>query len=241
MPDSPDFNKYQPGSVRFSLQDLGELAVRLGSFHIADRRGELIFSDDIRGGLAGWSVAIGGTGASVSVVAGVRLHNKFSILLTGGSTSTKAALISTFIPVTQRSKIGFETALQIGNNLDTITGELDYFSSIVNYTAQFRIDRVNHLLQLLDEFGAWITPYPFSLNSLTSGSICNLKLVFDILTGKYVRLILNGLEVDISAYGMSDPGSSVENTFRILYDARSAGAFNGACYVNHVIVTANEP
>jgi len=52
MPDAPDWYKYLPGSDRYILEDMGELAARLRSPITYDRRGEVLYFDMMEHGLA---------------------------------------------------------------------------------------------------------------------------------------------------------------------------------------------
>ncbi|GAG01299.1 unnamed protein product, partial [marine sediment metagenome] len=65
--DMPDDYKWLPGSTRFPLSDIGELAVRLGSLCSYDRRGEVIFIDDFGHGVNGYVLSHVGTGGKILV------------------------------------------------------------------------------------------------------------------------------------------------------------------------------
>ena len=51
----PDYGTQGPVSTVHSIQDLGELAVRLGSIVTFDRRGNVLWLDGFDSGIGAWS------------------------------------------------------------------------------------------------------------------------------------------------------------------------------------------
>ena len=85
----PDFGMYAAESVVAGLSDMAELAVRLGSISIFDRRGKVIDFDDFEGVLLKWR-AVGAGLATAKFSSASAKSGSQSILL-----NVKAALPST--------------------------------------------------------------------------------------------------------------------------------------------------
>ena len=111
MPDVPDYSKYGLGSVKFSVQDLGELAVRMGSGNIVDKRGEVVAWDDFRHGLSHWTTAVFGAGSSVTLTNDGRMQSPYRVKLHTGTIASSYALIQRNLPFIHGKRYGIEVIL----------------------------------------------------------------------------------------------------------------------------------
>ena len=88
----PDYGGAAPLATVYTLQDLAELAARLGSIDVFDRRGNVLLLDDFESGIKKW--LFGGTGSySAGWICDRAEHGGFclSIQTEGAATSLVSA------------------------------------------------------------------------------------------------------------------------------------------------------
>ncbi len=241
MPDSPDYSKYLPGSVRFSLQDMGELAVRLGSIDTYDRRGEVVLLDDGSNGLGGYSVLppsgivgafvttelAGKGGYSIHIVTGAVADDYFELLK------------QTPMPVSKRN--GMEVSFFLNSFFK-------YYDLILYspkdgrlYAAGIRITRSPASLSYLTTAGAWTQFATLASGVTSSGLTSILKFVVDFETGYYIRVLFGGTTYDLSTATVQNVSASNNQVLLFTIGLYSRGGGNATSYMVHTIITANEP
>lgn len=237
----PDHGPSASVSTVYSLQDLGELAVRLGSPVSFDRRGNVVWFDDFESGIQKWYQYHLGTGSGVEISAEAARNGAFSAKLTTGNLVTQYAQIAHYGPYPVVSKIGLEASFAYDDDLQYLEfaisnndGSYSHFAALRYYPASDKLqywgsdDDWHDLatgLDLIDEIYAFHT----------------IKLVIDPSTQKYVRAILNDVEYDMSAlsYGYLPEVLTPYAMQRIT--ACTGVNDNISAYIDDVIVTQNEP
>lgn len=237
----PDFGAQAPLATVYSLQDMAELAARLGSIVTFDRRGNVLLLEDFEGSLAkaaAWEYDAGG-GVSISNL--YALHGDFSCRILAPANGV--ARIYYMLPFPQLSRMGVEFSF---NRVDG--GHLEYID------LQFHLDdNVNWWygqIRWTAATGIWklytAEPFPIELAPIVNYTYGNaafnhIKLVVDHVTKKYVRLLSNNLAYDISAYslasGLTDAAPHIEMILKTHADA----ADEAENYIDDIIVTQNEP
>lgn len=239
--DMPDDYPWLPGSTRYPLADLGELAARMGSLVTYDRRGEVIWATDMRQGLSGWATGGAGTGNKVILTADYSMYGGFTLALVGGSDSTRLAeAIRYFSPATL-GKAGLEIAVAFTNTFSLFYVQLQRFDGSTRYLAQFKLDLIFDRItvrtdtssdQKIDDLNDPVSAY---------GYHHNIKLVADFENNTYIRLLYDQTEYDLSAYNLYEENAVDVAQHRMnIYHHSSAGD-NDVAYVDRVILSANEP
>jgi len=241
MPDSPDYSKYLIGSVRFSLQDMGELAARLGSLSTFDRRGEVAFMETFMGGLGAWQTNASGTGGSVSLVANPTYRNPFAVKLITGSTASKNAQISKSIGVAELTSIGVEIFIAPTTLYDTIMLRLSAQFNSIEYTGELQIKNTPAIFQVVNSLSVSETVGAHGTLETTDGNYTPFKLVIDLSTAKYKRVIAAGQEIDVSTIAIQQSAGSDTNLIMATIRLTAESAANRVGYVAQCIITANEP
>lgn len=241
MPDVPDYSKYLPGSTRFALTDLGDLAVRLGSPVYYDRRGEVVYYDTFKYGLSGWTQIKSGNGSNIAIIPSSRMYSGFCARLTSGTTLDKSASLIHTESCIGSKRYGIELCL--GDRTGGGTLEVNLIGNMIGggFRIGFRydFDTYKQSIRIND------TSYVEVLPSVTIGSsydnVSHIKIVADFNTGKYIRLMIKNVTIDISDYIMQsveDEGLD-EVSIQIIRNGNNLGV--RTTDINHVILTANEP
>jgi len=241
MPDLPDDYPFLPGSVRFPLADLGELAARLGSPMLYDRRGEVIWSDTFRGGLAPWDTAAVGTGASVDIVADKTDLSPFAARLTGGSTGSGSIAIARYFDLLTLSKTGFELSILAPTAYDVFYMRIVRHDGSLKHIAEIKGTFVGGTLAYLDENGVYQTFGTPGLWATTANNYDNLKLVADFEKDEWVRVLFGGVEYDLSGIQLETGIVSLNDVYEASFQLSPRSGQNDYVQIGRAIVTDNEP
>ncbi|GAI60610.1 unnamed protein product, partial [marine sediment metagenome] len=118
---APDNFEVQQKVTTFRLDDMAELAVRLGAVNSADRLGDVYFFDNFANGLGNWETIPAGTGSGISSSGSIFKHKSWSCKLIGGSALGNYAYITSRQSYSQPSKMGLEVNFSVNNNVEAIT------------------------------------------------------------------------------------------------------------------------
>jgi len=225
----------------YGLDDLGEHAVRLGSPHLWDRRGDVLVLDDFRDGLGQWIPYISGTDAAIELWAGHSRSGVFSVRCVTGRTANFYAGLQKYVPFPVLSRLGLEFSF----NLHALTrywhGRIRWGTTAQGYDARVRYNSVNGFLEYWD--GAWqflADPPPASMYEYPTHT---LKFVVDttLPQPEYVRWIYNYQSAPMTGILVENPGPAAtpELFFEVLH--YTDVAVNAPAFVDNIIVTQNEP
>lgn len=241
MPDRPDWSKYLPGSERHSLEDMSELAARLWSPSVYDRRGEVVWMNNFADGLSQWRPVEGGDEDSVILSADYPNRGHYCAKLITGTVGIIAAGIYAYVYPPVLNKWGLEVGFAIGQAFSSFTIDMGYYDGTYAYRGYALIDGGNDLLKLYDENGDLQTIAEVEVLHSLFGLYHVLKLVIDTEDGTYERILLDSNEYDVSAYSLYPTLSSAApcNGIRVIFTGDGVGLDHAR--VGYVISTANEP
>jgi hypothetical protein len=239
--DMPDDYPWWPGGQRSILTDLAELAARLGSPAVYDRRGQVVWMDDGRYGLAPWIVSASQTGASVKVVAEETQTAGFSIQLTSGSNGAHSVTLYRYFNVSERNKIGVALGIAFLNDFELFQLTLDAYYPSSRYSAVLQVDPINGKLLVMDETGGFVEVADLTNVIAATARYEEFKLVADFEVGRYVRLLHNETEYDLSGVLMyTGTGVTDHRQYLEIYLKGLLGE-NDKAKLGRVIITAGEP
>ena len=229
----------------WSVTDLGELAARLGSPVTFDRRGDVCLIDNFDEGILKWVSNAWGAGGSVSISPDRARHGAWSVKMVAGSDGYRMAQIYQVMAFPARGKLGMECAFAFDAELDWFGLLFDLYDGEYFHEPLVVYDYSNlHLwirngagevVDLATGLDLYVPYYPFWL----------LKVVVDFESVKYMRVLLNNTEYDVS--GVSYLRSADSSNARLRVGVKSVGQeylegeYNAVVYVDDVIVTQNEP
>lgn len=233
----PDFGMYQLAKTIYRLADMGELAVRLGSIVTYDRRGDVIFMDDFEGGEMKWVDPT----AYVVVSTDYAFTGSFSCKLTPPAAIGGDRFIGRSIFPGVLGKYGLETTLLLHSDVDMPRIQIGH---LVDGVAHFYVVRYRIAAKTLEYqtgLDAW-TEFADGLE-LFKADPCwhKFKLVADLATNKFARLLIDEHTYDISSYDPYVGTTAIQNAISVLIGGERAAAVTGSMYVDNAIVTQNEP
>ena len=237
----PDFGVYTPKVTVSALADMAELAARLGSIVTFDRRGDLVWFDDFRSGIMKWYYSgTGDRGSAVATAARAR-NGAFSCLITTGDQESDYAQIAHRSPYQVAGRLGIEASFTLDDNMAEYLLELVVYNGATYYSCKCIFDPTTNELKVGDSadfhvVGSNVAPF------ISDYLFNTMKIVANFgSTKKYLKLIFNELEYDISAYDLftdtDDTGAHLAVNFKVQTNVADAKTI----YVTDVIVTQNEP
>jgi hypothetical protein len=226
----------------FSLPiDMGELAVRLGSPVAFDRRGDVIWYTDFEHGRRAMGTEVSGTGADVSISAITAFTGAYSVKLTNGSDNSRFASIRKELYPTTVSKVGFEFSWASVYNDQYVEAWVEYLDGATIYRFIIRYDEALDVLQYRDSAGD-LQNIATDLKMAVSSTVFHtLKLVIDLDTLEYVRVLVDGTTYLLTGYKGTQAAWITDPMIKCcVYNNGEAGE-NHYIWVDNVIITQNEP
>lgn len=238
---TPDWWGTGPKSTTYALQDLAELAVRLGSVINHDRRGDVVWMDDWKDGLGRLLTETDGVGGDVYLQAtGGKYRGSVLIMNTGNLIADWATItVQSYFPVP--GGIGTEVAFAIPLVLADAGIIIYLFQGV---TVQIFTARYNHVLGTI-EIGNdaldWVVVGTPGIQHIHNMAFCDLKLVVDTAALRYRRVLFNRFTYDASKYTPAVSASVVPPMLSVQVRVSTSANASAAVPVAHMIITQNEP
>lgn len=241
MPDAPDGFRYQPYSQRAVLGDMGELAVRLGSPIVYDRRGTVIWYDTVAYGLTPWTESGAGTGNASQVILGGGSFGPYLIEQTSGSDGDRWRQMWHPMPLTVINKWGLSVSFAVTDDFDYLSFSLNKYDGSERMQARIKITLSGLLLQYRDSAGNEQTIATIDNPVYTYHTFHWIKLVADYENGVYTRVIYDDIEYDLSDYDLYVAAAADVPQSRPYITVRGRSGENDKILVSAVILTIDEP
>jgi len=237
----PDFGLYTPKTTVISIEDLGELAARLGSIVNFDRKGDVLWFDDFEEGIDKWVKVLTGDRGSVEWSAAYPYTKGFSALLTTGTTDEDLIGITRYFAAPVLSKIGFEITFTIDENV-LEASFIIYLDDGTNiHMARIFYVQASKTWQYYDSEGDPQDLSPTIYLARGGHRPNTLKLVVDFTTGYYSHLKVNDTTFDLSTYQYrKTTGGSYKHCY-FYFKIQNNAAVEATSYIDNAVVTQNEP
>lgn len=238
---TPDWGLTGPKETVHGLDDMGELAVRGGSPHLWDRRGDVVFSSDFRDGMSPFIPTAGGVGGAIVLSTGHTRQGAYSLKLTARSDDPFYAHVDLQLPIPRTRRLGLEFSFSLDEETAAWSGALALFDGADYHRAAVRYDHVNRRLEhysLLDGYIPFADPVWGPEHAYPSNTI---KLVANFDAGFYARVLMNDAVWTLPTVAIDSMGLVGAANLRVrIYHYAVAGE-NPVGYLDNVIVTQNEP
>ncbi len=237
----PDDYPWLPGSTRFPLGDLGEVAARLGSPVVYDRRGELIWLDDFRHGVLGWEYSGSGLNNGCFLVTSTRYTGPYCMELHAGALLAGGlAQVTKSFSALNLGRCGVETVYQFSTDASYFQVTLTETNNFLYIPPAIRHNFSSRVLQYL---GSDILYHTFAtLPAADPGPTqwLQLKLVVDFDTRKYIRVLFEETEYDLNGIDLPSLATTDANFHSVILTLKALANLGETVHVAHVILTGNE-
>lgn len=238
----PDYSAPKPtGAVPvgtiYTSTDMGELAARLGSIVTFDRRGNVLFLDDFESGFSKW-IATGDAGFSAAQSADYARSGGFSAKLVTGPVAGNEIIISKRTPYPTLSSVGFEFSFSHNSEID-ITNTIFLYDGTNSYGFEVAYNRASGILVINTGSFERLMSGLFLYQDYTL--FHTIKLVVDLETKKYIRLILdNNVFTNLSRCAPNIFASAIAPVLETYTIVTTPIAAPATVYIDDTIVTQNE-
>ena len=237
----PDYGIYTQTPVASGISDPGEAAARLGSINVFDRRGWTVWMDDFEAAALKWGAdsGFGGSDPILSHVLAWMGAQSVYFLISGDANSI--SILSHDFPLTRRGKIGVEFWTHLWN------GASNYLRLYVGVMDGTNTSIARLLLDSDLRTATIVTPagnIPIADNcfpNVLTDLFVPVKLVIDIDTDLYTRLMIGPDEYDISTHSMVLGAPTTNKYMLISFELENGGGGIGYAYIDNFILTQNEP
>ncbi len=219
----------------------GELAARLGSIKSFDKRGEILFMDDFEDTTLKWEVDGSGTGWAVARSNAFAKTKDYSMKLTAGNAEDNAAYMDHYHYFPVKKSIGAELSFALGSDLKIIETTLHLYSGAYYYAASCRYWPQLDKLYVEHAPSGWVE-VASDVDLYEHDNLFHaLKIVIDLDTEKWVRVMLNDVEYDVSAESIWKATNTTTPYLFNRIQLYNNAAGNHYAYIDDVVLTQNEP
>jgi len=223
----PDDSNIKSVIPVYVMQDLAELAARLGSTVVLDRRGSVIFMEDFGKGLGGWIRASSASSPNPTITNARSWFGGASALINPVIGDDEYATLSKYFFYREQGILALEWVMASTNNAHYIDVILVINLPTVTLNATIRIYPAINRIDIYDNDDDYVTlddDPPISWNSLYP---TYFRLSINTLSYSYIELIANYKVYDLSDYTLHQGGVSSSPTFYLIFDGYSADGYDG--------------
>jgi hypothetical protein len=237
---APDYSNVRKGEKVYRLDDLAELAARLGSPVVYDRRGDVLWMHDFEYGLDPMQFVLYGVGTIQSLESVYVNNPPFAVKLHTGAVALAVLDVYREMSVPPNNQVGLAIRAMFRTNSDRLWLDMMSYDGSKSYQARTEIDIPNRELAVKDENGNYIV-IADDLPDFTYGlTYQHLKLVADFDTHKYMRVILADKTYNITQYGLYPTNDTTTPRFLIRATSRNELGLVSDIYLDTIIVTTGE-
>lgn len=241
MKGQPDFGMYAPKEVVASISDMGEVAARLGSIVIFDRRGDVVDFDNFESPAIVWDTAVLGDDSYVCLDSTHVRSESQSLRLHTENSAGAFANIDRAFQILASKRLGIEISFSLRHEYFELRFYCYYYDGEQYHRAWLKILTNERKIYVFDTIEGFVGVATYGDIALTPHVWNTIKLVFDINEAKYERLLFNNREYDISAYSLRPVDSEEGPFFRVQFWAINLNANGADVWLDDFILTQAEP
>jgi len=237
----PDYGQNAEQYAIAGMGDLGEAVARLNSINVYDRRGFTVWQDDFEAPALKWTATATGSGIVPYLSTDQAFSGVQSVYFDAAFGGAPICHLSRRFPLIRRGKIGLEYWVQ-GNMDSPSYFELVFtvYDGAIPNSLSLRYDTSTPSLRVLTTVG-WQTLLPAPYMWAEDNYFLPIKVVFDMDTDRWVRVLWGEQEFDLSQYFVlalpANADRYVDAHFRLV----GSGAVSQWARLDNFILTQNEP
>jgi len=238
---APDWGKYRRDSVTFPVEDLAELAVRLGSSNYFDRRGDVVFTETFEHGSEMWVLDGDGTDNDQRISPESFRSGGYALKLKTGSSSGDYARAYNYVTHPGGRRLGVELSFTVDAFTRLVDFEFIIHDGTTMYKPRLRVNVSTDTLQYRDRKGRY---QDLDTNIKTHSHrrhFNTIKFVIDLDTSAYVRAILNSREYPLPGILVETEPDTSAGVLTVYIWVETGANHTSTTYVDDIIITQDEP
>ena len=237
----PDYGLTTQTPVATGISDPGEAAARRGSINVYDRRGWTVWMDDFEAPNLKWAVSSSAGSVDPVLTTADFWMGAQSLYFTTVAGAAEWAMMQRRFPLVRLGRVGIELFLLLSVKTP---GYMQIQQTIYDGTnisrAQLRLDNEARTATIVTPAGN-IPVATNAFNAFPNNIWTPVKLVVDVDTDHYTRLMIGPEEIDLSSHALVAVGVT---NHRLIWQEiilrGDAGAIMYA-WLDNFILTQNEP
>lgn len=236
-----DWGVSAPISIIYKVNDLGELAARLGSINTFDRRGSVIFQSSFEDGLKPFLTFAFGASSAVGICSTTSRNGPTSCEIGAGPSTDDYAGFRHHNPIPRSTRIGIEVSFASDAPVQTVLVGAVIDDLVINHKPQVEFRWLTGDLVYYDENGI-AQAIASGLSYYAYEKLFNtLKLVFDTELREYVHVIFNETEYDLTGIKYYVLAAGATKYFYQVCQVTTKEDDTHWTYFDDLIVTQEEP
>jgi len=237
IPD--DGNIVKAGDL-YRLDDMAELAVRLGSIYSYHRYGDVVLMEDFERGLAKWSIYAFPTGsyAKLSTTRALSGNQSLECHVVAGTLSR--VLVRKAVAPLVPGPIGLEVAMSYDGSVYGFGMAVVYYTGTKSYSAEVDYGFSTHHLRA-STFGGGYRDFGDTgelYNGLKMFHI--FKMIVDTELNRYFRVYLDNTAYDCSDLDLASTDSTERPRLEIYFLIIGPASGEGTVWLDDIVLTQNE-
>lgn len=238
---TPDWGLVGPKQTTYGMDDEGEAAVRLGSPHFFDRRGDVLLVTDFREGMGPFYNNSPAAPARVELHTGHSRSGAYTVGLNAAPTVANRAVISTYAALPFSSLLGLEWTFSFTAYSWFVRGELMWANPINTWYAAVRYNHNLFFSEYLNAGGTY-TQIPGSVRLVVADDAMHtIKMVVDMAAMQYVRVLIGEVVYDLRGIGVFATGFGTQSHLIVNIEHQVWAEGDQLAHIDNVILTQNEP
>lgn len=234
-----DSNVVKTGRI-FRLDDMSELAVRLGSFVTYDRRGDVIFADSFEDGDYRWLLNYINYPAYKVISIDYAKSGAVSCKITTAPYQNSMAGILCVLMYPLATEMGMEFSYLYDSNASYVDGDFVITYNDVTYHYSYRHDVQNKAIYIYTQDG-FVKVDDTKLSKWGVEYFVPTKIVANLEAERYERLMLGSREYDLSDYSPYIYPYGEVDKITVSISVQASRNYETILYVDDVVLTVNEP
>lgn len=238
---APDYSNVRAGGPFHRVDDMGELATRLGSPVNFDRRGLVYFIDDFESGVANWAELLSGDGRSFCASSQHSRNGAFSLSIVPGITPPYKHNIIRKLAYPPTERLGFEIAFTVSSETNFVFFYVYIYDGTELHQVGVRYTHSTGQLLYHNHAGGWGL-LASDVELIADDTLFHvLKFVVSIEDDEYVRIMLDGDSWNDLEYPLDVDEDPTRPSIEIRLWVYATDNSQPAHYFDSLILTQNEP
>lgn len=218
-----------------------ELAARMGSPVVYDRRGHVMFMETFEHGRAAWEDGLGGAGAAVALSPTSVARGGYSLKLTTDAGGDHYAGISFCCGLLPVGRMGVAVSFAPVQAFGTFELHLTVETVAEYWSGKVRFDYASNVLDVYTSSEIWEEVGAAEIATIGSRTYNIMKMVINIDTGYFERVMLNEYEYSTTDKALMAGDPVGGRWAQVVVRLGGRNDENDICYVDNVVLTTAEP
>ncbi len=220
---------------------LGELAARLGGLQRWDARGQLLYGLDFATGIPLNAAITLSAGCTITHAVGYGYNGGYCADFYTPAIASRLAELAFGVAPTASTKNGLEITFNASAQAGTLSLRIEVYTGANEYDYRIDWNLFSGAFQYMDSNGAMQNVPGVSIPLNTYTGMSSFKLAVNSTTVKYMRMLANNQQVDLSAYSGRSGAVNIQPQIIVRTRLTSYSVVAVHVYVDNVVVTHNEP